>query len=245
MSQIRALTSRYAPPEGWSQKNQRTSTDFTDQHGRQYHAVIEIKTGDPVGMIEPLFTAPLMPEQKYLRRVPRRPYDINIDYESWKRDIRGAWGEWQREGRSLAKKLHGSAYDPKADFTSDVLEVIGPAPQPIEPVIAASQGNKWVLGLTSKVDLRLARFFEPEQLDPDYSNPREPNFSDDDDEEAPTRGPQRPSTEPKTERNAEIVADLEDGRSVKWVAEKHGISEGRVREINRRHAHAISEAAGR
>ncbi len=170
----------YADTRGdWSQRNQRTSTDFTDQHGRKYHANIEVKSGDPVGLIEPLFRAPLMPHSHYLSRVPRRPYDVVIDYDRWKADVRTAWAEWQQAGRQTGMKLHGSAYDPNKEFTGDILDIIGPAPQRLEPVLAAQQGNRWVLGLTDRVDLRLVPYFEPEQIDPDYSDgPPEDDFSD-------------------------------------------------------------------
>lgn len=225
----------YADTRGdWSQRNQRISTDFTDQHGRKYHATIEIKSGDPCGLIEPLFQAPVMPPQQFLKRVPRRPYDIVIDYDGWKREIRAAWAEWQSDGRAVGMKLHGSAYDPSADFTFDILQVIGPAPTRIEPVLACQQGNKWALGLSSRVDMRLVPYLEPEQVDPDYSDPIEDDFGDvvaekyedldDDYEETPQHGA-------KTDRNAAIVAQFDAGVSVTKLTEMYGVSDARVRQI--------------
>jgi hypothetical protein len=232
------LTSRYLPPGGWSQRNQRTETDFTDQHGRMYHATIETKTGDPCGLIEPLYTAPLMVPQQYLKRVPRQPYTLNIDYTAWKADVRGGWADWQKAGRDHARKLHGDAYDPRRPFTEEILSIIGPPPQAIDPIIAAEQGNKWVLGLTTRVDLRLAKFFEPEQLDPDYRTPPEEDYRDlevDEMEEENARRQASPTAE-KTERNAAVMAALEEGQPVIKVAKQFGISESRVREIRKQEA---------
>lgn len=153
----------------WSQRHQRAEMTFQDQHGREYYASIELKTGDPTGLIEPLYRAPLMPPQKYLsRRNKKRPYDIEVDYVAWKRDVRARRREWEKEGRQLAQKMHGSKYDPREAFSMEVLDVIGPPPEAIEPIIAAEQGNRWVLGLSKKVDMRLVKFFEPEDIDPDY-----------------------------------------------------------------------------
>lgn len=183
-----------------------------------------------------------MPPQKFLKRVPRRPYDLHIDYQSWKAEIKEAWQDWRRAGQMHARKLHGDAYNPGRAFTGEVLDIIGPAPSPIDPVIAAEQGNKWVLGLTDRVDLRLAQFFQPEDLDPNYRDPDEPDYTgepdlddefDTDDEDVETsRG--GGAIAPKTDRNAEIARELEEGVPAKKVAKKHGISESRARAIGRR-----------
>lgn len=167
----------------WSQRKQRESVDFTDQHGREYHGNIETKTGGIVGELEPKFSAPLMPKPQYIERVARRPYDVFINYKRWKADIREARSDWEKDGRQLSRKMHGDAYKPGASFSADILEIIGEPPEAIEPVLAAEQGNKWVLGLTKRVDLRLVDFFEPELLDPSLRRRNEPDFSDPDEDE--------------------------------------------------------------
>lgn len=165
-------------PENWSQRRQRSEMTFEDDHGREYYGTIELKTGDVTGLMQPQFFAPLMPEQKYLRRVPKRPYSLKIDYEQWKADRRNALKDWEKEGRQRAQKIHGSEYRPGAPFSSEVLDIIGPKPPAVDPVIAAQQGNRWVLGLTKKVDERLVEFFEPEDLDPELRRAREPDYTD-------------------------------------------------------------------
>lgn len=174
----------------WSQRKQRVEGGilFEDDHGRNWHAEAELKTGGTVGPIqlqigEPnggicIVKPPIIPDQKYLERVLRRPYTLHINYERWIADIRGARREWEREGQQLARKLHGDAYDPRASFSADILEFIGEPPEAVEPVIAARQGNRWVLGLTEKVDKRLVKYFRPEQLDPTLRRLAEPDFRD-------------------------------------------------------------------
>jgi len=212
----------------WSQRSQRQTMDMTDQHGRPWFATVEIRTGDPCGLIEQRFIAPLVPPQQYLKRVPRKPYDLLIDYAGWKADIRQARGEWEREGRQIARKLHGSAYRPDAPFSIEVLEMIGEAPSAIEPVIAAEQGNKWVLGLTNRVDMRLVKFFEPEQVDPDYRDSEEEgDFSDElEAEYNPPAQPVQETVRPKAHRTRtsdwnEFAAErMKEGKTMKQAGEE-------------------------
>lgn len=193
----------------WSQRHQRAEMTFQDQHGREYYASIELRTGDPTGLIEPLFRAPLMPPQKYLsRRNKKRPYDIEVDYVAWKRDVRARRREWEKEGRQLAQKMHGSKFDPREAFTMEVLDVIGPPPEAIEPIIAAEQGNRWVLGLTKKVDMRLVKFFEPEDTDPDY---RDREDAEEEGEDYGGANPARTQHEPEPRgRRRQVDADEEE-----------------------------------
>jgi len=213
----------------WSQRNQRNTMQMQDQHGRPWFATIEIKTGDPCGLIEAQFQAPLVPPQEYLRRVPRKPYDLHIDYTAWKQDIRTARADWEREGRQLARKLHGSAYDPRKAFSIEVLEMIGEAPSAIEPVIAAEQGNSWVLGLTSTVDMRLVQFFEPEQIDPDYSTEPEGDFREalEDQVDPNAEGGKRVAVRPKAPRSGQtpwqqfVAEQMKQGKSMKQASEAY------------------------
>jgi hypothetical protein len=165
-------------PEGWSQRNQRQDQMFTDDHGREWFGSVEIKTGHVCGLLEPQFTAPLVPPPKYIERVPKRPYDLHINYNRWIRDERSERRDWEREGRQMMRKMRGKGYDPREEFGEDVLDILGPPPNAIEPIIAAKQGNRWILGLTKKVDERLVEFFEPEQLEPELREEREPDFRD-------------------------------------------------------------------
>lgn len=148
----------YLQAGGFSQRDQRRpGTIFIDQHGREYHATIELKTGHPTGPLEPLFQAPLMPPMNYIRvgMDRRRPYDVKVDYDAWLADLRTGWDEWKNRGDKLARLVHGEKYVAGAPFTRQIIEELGPSPQHVEPVLAAKQGNAYVLGQTTKVDVRL------------------------------------------------------------------------------------------
>lgn len=171
--------SMYMQEGGFSQRNQRRNgTIFRDQHDRRYHAVIELKTGHPCGPLEPQFTAPLMPPLNYMRvgMSAERPYDVVIDYARWIADLRSEANEWRARGEKLARLVHGEKYDANAPFTRQVLEELGPPPQHVEPVIAARQGNKYVLGLTDRVDVRLYAMLQEDVAT--QTTPAEPDFSD-------------------------------------------------------------------
>jgi hypothetical protein len=170
--------SPYLQEGGWSQAKQRREMMFRDQHGRRYHATIEIKSGHPCGPIAPQFQAPLATPMKYLglSTDPERPYDLNIKYDAWLADLRTDRAEWEAECRKLARALYRDKYDPKDAFTAEVVSVVGAPPQHIEPVLAAKQGNRWVLGLTDRVDVRLFPLLEAERAT--TKTHEEPDFSE-------------------------------------------------------------------
>lgn len=181
---VRAGRRRILPPSdpNWSQADQRRGEIKFDQHERPYHTNIELDSGDPTGPIDPQFTAPLIPHQKYLEMVADDPRRIYINYPAWKRDIREDRARWNRDARQRSQVRYGERYDSKAPITAEIIDIIGPPPEPIEPIIAAEQGNSWVLGFTDKVDQRLAKYFdlrekrEDEELD--FRDEPEPDFSD-------------------------------------------------------------------
>ena len=151
---------------------------FTDQHGRVWHATIETKTMHPTGPIQPQFQAPLIPPQMYLRVGTNRmrPYDLVINYDQWIADLRKAREDWLEDGEQRSRLYHGEKYEPGTPFTSQILQMIGRPPQHVEPVIAAKQGNRYVLGLTNQVDVRLFALLEEERRTHAIVN--EPDFSE-------------------------------------------------------------------
>lgn len=164
----------------WSQRKQRRGQRFTDQHGREYHAELEIKTGEPCGLIGALYQAPLVVPLKFLKRSkdPARPYDLVIDYAQWLAEIREEAADWRRRATAAAVKRYGDQFDASKPWPADILELFPRPKDHEEPVIAARQGNRWVLGLTTKPDPRLAPYFEPTVFDPHYLEKQEPDFRD-------------------------------------------------------------------
>jgi hypothetical protein len=170
----------YKQDNDWSQRKYRRGQMFRDQHGRTYHAEIEIKTMDPCGLVEPQYQAPLVVPSMYLERSidPERPYDLVINYDRWEADINEAREIWLSEGHTQSRVIYGEKYNPDEPFSLQVLSLIGPPPQHVEPVIAARQGNSWVLGLTQTPDPRLVKFFPAKRLTRTTRRANEPDFSD-------------------------------------------------------------------
>jgi hypothetical protein len=130
------------------QRRKRAYARYTDQHGRWWGAVIENKTGDPCGPLEPQFSAPLRPLDKYVtvdgfnRRIIVRYADIILDLDQRQAEWDETLAMWAR--REYGQKAHEAIRNP----TPELLMLVGPKPPPREPWEAAMQGNKWVLGLS-------------------------------------------------------------------------------------------------
>lgn len=159
-----------------------------DQHGRVYGFQVEKTTGDPCSsvMLSPGGTlkvapteVPLKTPAQYLRYLSDpelvTSHRIQIDYERWIADTREAHLEY-RKRRHEAARIHRISDTKLSEPPSeDMVLAIGPAPVALEPIVAASQGNPYVLGLTTKIDARLYEFFLPqtpqelEAIETDYS----------------------------------------------------------------------------
>lgn len=146
----------------WSQRKQRRGQMFRDDHGRRWYAATELLSGHPTGMIEHQFAAPLIPPQKYLELStdPERPYDLHIAYERWIADTQTERDDWVKNGRIVARRTPGITWNEGEPFPAAVLDVIGPEPTPLEPILAAQAGNPWIIGKTKVRDARLVKFFE-------------------------------------------------------------------------------------
>lgn len=161
-------------PDMESQAKKRRGQRLVDQHGRPWFANIELKSGDPVGQIEPLFQAPLIPPQMFLRKSSdmNRPNDLEIQYARWIEDNASTRATRDAKGREVSRKMFNTEYDPTKPFSQTVLDMIGEEPDPIEPIIAASQGNRFVLGLSDRDVHGLAKFLIPKDrraIGTDYS----------------------------------------------------------------------------
>lgn len=132
------------------QPDKRRHMRFTDQHGRKWGGIIEIKTGQPAGPIQPLdFNPPLDVPQHFLRFDPLEPNIIEIDYAAWIRSLEDAKHKWNQRLIDRAQRLYGDQAGKYVKKPSqELLEITGPEPHPVEPVQAAAAGNRWVLGLT-------------------------------------------------------------------------------------------------
>ena len=133
------------------QRRKRAYAMYTDQHGRAWGAVIENKTGDPCGPLEPQFSAPLQADQKYIT-VNSRQRKLEIRYPEIISDIENAQADWDKALRNYARQSYGDAAPAAIQNPPPaLLDMVGPKPNGLgarEPWEAAMVGNKWILGLT-------------------------------------------------------------------------------------------------
>lgn len=150
-----------------NQRDDRSQIELIDQHGRLWVAASEVGLDarkrpviSPVGSFDATFSVPFgfLPPQKYLVFDVRRPSQLTIAYDAWITDQRAA----HREVAEHISRLAWAIYKDQApqfikNPTPEMLEIVygrGKGPEPVEPVLAAKQGNGWILGL---------REFDPER----------------------------------------------------------------------------------
>jgi hypothetical protein len=147
------------------QAEKRRQMIFLDQHGRKWTAAIELRTGFPVGSVNPIGFETRFPiEQKYMRFFRNRPGYMEIDYDAMLRDRDASEGIYKQRIQAAARKLYGDkAGEALKKPTTELLEAAGTKPAPRERILAAKAGNKWVLGLTDLKPDWADKFFPEEQ----------------------------------------------------------------------------------
>lgn len=187
------------------QRDKRTYVEAVDPHGRTWGFVVDIsakpKPG-PVSLINPVgWDAPRhpvtgfcpgVPPQKYLQFNPSNMFKLGINYDAWIADQRAARLDWENELHVKAAQMSpsdagasliGNSQKDYEDASPALLKAVGIRYNPVQPIIAAKQGNSWVLGKTSKIDPRLKDYFpDPVADEPDY---RDEDFGDVEEEADP------------------------------------------------------------
>lgn len=134
-----------------------TMRPFTtyDQDGRAWFFEQSIRSGMPCGPFQPKFVAPWYPNHKYFIVNFENPSEMYIDYPTMRSDKRQALARFHRQAVEYAtdKGLPVPALGEK--YSKEILGKLGTAPDSILPIIAAEQGNPWILGRTTVVDPRL------------------------------------------------------------------------------------------
>lgn len=139
-----------------TQPERRSYNVFVDQHGREWGTVIDIKTHHSCGPWEPRFSAPWLPDFKYIRHVKGSFRDILIDYDRNITDARDAMDAYDDMRLKTAMNLYGNAFTERlgqthADDPPDLQKLTGKPPFPIAYPEAAKEGNKWVLGFSNVI----------------------------------------------------------------------------------------------
>ena len=146
--------------EGFSQASVRNFRIFRDQHGREYQAVCEQRTGHPTGPLSPTFRAPLHTPKKYIYISDTPRALLYIHYEGWLADLTRAHEDYEVELYTAASAMYADkAAEAVADPPKALIMRVGKGPRPLAPVQAAAAGNKWVLGMSDVKPAAAEKFF--------------------------------------------------------------------------------------
>jgi hypothetical protein len=142
------------------QSRKRSYKIYTDQHGRQWGAIIENRTGDPCGPLEAQFHAPVLPLDKFVT-INSRFNKLTIRYADIILDIQDANNDWEASLREHARKMYGmGAAAVIQSPTPELLDLVGPRPKAHREIWeAAMQDNKWILGFDARKPAWAEEFF--------------------------------------------------------------------------------------
>lgn len=176
----RARSNKFEP----SQADSRRFSRFRDQHGRLWQGVIELSTGHPTGALTPAgWRAPLIPPQKYFKFPRLSDGTFTINYKQWIADREESKRTFERRKVKAAKTLYGEqAGQMLKKMPAELVAAVGTEPEEVEPVLAASAGNKWVLGLSPNKPKWANKFFTDEVETIRLNNTKKSTFDIEDDE---------------------------------------------------------------
>lgn len=156
-----------SPTKKVGQEARRLRRKFTDPHGRLWSAEVDVKAEKPdaCSPFEPVrfdeagqcvggWSAPWMPDQKYLKIDPKDDRLLAIDYQSALSDLEDARTRWDED-----KARYILSYFPdddqrakaEADPPQVILGLCGPQPMHPNVIKAAMIGEPWVIGTPGAV----------------------------------------------------------------------------------------------
>ena len=133
--------------QGFSQATNRSYRIFTDQHDREWGADIENKTQAPCGALSARFKSPLRIAQKYLMLINPQSGKIEINYPLWIGELKQAHTDYAYTRLMEKRRMSPANWRDIPDNDQGLLDVIGAPPPPVQQVLAAQAGERWVLGL--------------------------------------------------------------------------------------------------
>lgn len=150
-----------------SPADSKTYIRVTDKWGRRWGVVMEMSrlpggAGNrlaPCSPWEPIgWSAPWYPPSQYMKLDPENPHLVVIEDERCVADQRQSHRDRAKMIRQLGQEKHGHAFDENAPPTKQILDLVGPEPWAWQLAEAARRGDRWVLGLTDKVNEALVKF---------------------------------------------------------------------------------------
>lgn len=138
-----------------------------DQHNRKWHGSAEKNSGYPAGVIQPMgWSAPWLPPQgtdtfKFSKDDPSR---FTINYEFLLDERLKAVKELDDDRQQKAVDRGWDPDDPEKQEPLDRLCGKRDAINRPEVIVACMQGDKWILGLTERVNEKVAKYL-PKKVD--------------------------------------------------------------------------------
>lgn len=122
-----------------------------DKFRRRYVCWLDRNNGDPTGMIERVFRAPVEVPDEYLSYPEDRPWRVDINFEAYARMLKKRLEEWQFKLEQIMLQLPGGrGRDAKGNPSEEAIKMAGVKPQDWRLVVLAAKGDPWCLGLTKK-----------------------------------------------------------------------------------------------
>lgn len=157
-------------PRSKSQEDSRVGINMYDQWGRPWHATQEKETMTPTGPVMPQFSAPVVPDMKYLKFFGKaNPIKVEVNLQALEQDLQEAHEHRERQIRTFTTKYFpGWKNKNPPREVLDKVDGEGPPPMPLEVVWAMMQGNRWVLGFSPNrpawsYEGAVGAFFNPPQ----------------------------------------------------------------------------------
>lgn len=147
------------------QAQRRIDLILPDIHDREWHIIYDTSARGVITQM-PRFSAPWMPDLKYLKVVNSRgnvtamPDVVEIDYKQLLEDNHRAWDKYFENLLKIGGKMPGvdamTAYTHAKEgewekVPAGLLAELGTTPEPDDYVKAAMAENKWVLGLSKAI----------------------------------------------------------------------------------------------
>lgn len=146
------------------QAERRVDLKIPDQHGRMVHVIFDRMPGAGTIQRIPLFTAPWIPDLKYLEDDPDEqspvPRRLRWNYAQCLADLQTGWNNFFGEFRTIAGRMPGvdamAAYEAAIhgrwhEVPPSLIHEVGATPEPEDFVKAAMANNKWILGFSDVV----------------------------------------------------------------------------------------------
>jgi hypothetical protein len=122
-----------------------------DKFRRRYVCWLDRNNGDPTGMVERVFRAPVEVPDEFLAYPEDRPWRVDINFEAYARMLKKRLEEWEFKLQQIMLQLPGGrGRDGEGRPSEEAVKMAGVKPQDWRLVVLAAKGDPWCLGLTKK-----------------------------------------------------------------------------------------------